>query len=75
MAPEENEVEVVPEVEGSPIEFRGLAPKAEQEGMHVLLCSRPFPDQWLTVVVAHSSRGSQSRSFIFTWVLQSDCGR
>lgn len=32
MAPEENEVEVVPGVEGSPIEFRGLAPKAEQEG-------------------------------------------
>lgn len=32
MAPEENEVEVVPGVEGNPIEFRGLAPKAEQEG-------------------------------------------
>lgn len=51
MAPEENEVEVVPGVEGNPIEFRGLAPKAEQEGMYVLLGSRPFPYQWLTVVV------------------------
>lgn len=58
MAPEENEVEVVPGVEGSPIEFRGLAPKAEQEGMHVLLCSRPFPDQWLTVAVLHFYLGS-----------------
>lgn len=53
MAPEENEVEVVPGVEGNPIEFRGLAPKAEQEGMYVLLGSRPFPYQWLTVVVLY----------------------
>lgn len=51
MAPEENEVEVVPGVEGNPIEFRGLAPKAEQEGVYMLLGSRPFPDQWLTVAV------------------------
>lgn len=32
MALEENEVEVVREVEGNPIEFRGLGQKAEQEG-------------------------------------------
>lgn len=32
MAPEENAVAVVPGAEGSPIEFRGLGQKAEQEG-------------------------------------------
>lgn len=32
MAPEENEAEVVPGVEGSPIELSVLGPKAEQEG-------------------------------------------
>lgn len=32
MAPEENEVAVVPGAEGNPIEFRGLDQKAEQEG-------------------------------------------
>lgn len=33
MAPEENEVEVVQGIGGSPTEFRGLGRKAEQEGM------------------------------------------